>query len=639
MILYGSHKQMLAISQELLEFLGFESIEELREKTDDIADFFVNKPGYIYNFKNFSWIDYIIFNQLKKPKVILDLDDNEIEAELQITTLPSVKEDSNYYLVNLSPTSSLSNDAPTERFLEIENIPNILDENEKKQQIEKESFLEDLSEQKTSHLNIFENTEQFEDIDKTKSPEEDKFHQEDSADKKTLNINFDDIDIGYKEPLLEIEKNQNSASLADNSNEFLDISLDADITLDIEEEKSNSIATVEQLKKEDSQVYDLEKAAKELGLDESLIKELLEEFISQALELKPQIEEALKSEDAEKVHTLIHKIKGAAANLRIEKANDILASTTGENDLKKLEEITEKFYDFIEVFKQYINKKDDLDLTLNQDESNIEKNNLKTEEESFKNIDEPNTYIDIDTEISVTQHETKKETDRDKEILFAPYDPTTASKELGLSESIIIEFLKEYIKQNKEYKKELLKSLDNKNLDEIKKICHKLKGSASNLRIDNVVKYLDQILNELDSQNLEKIKESIQQCFEYLEYLEKKFDSFDDKLVHLDNTKDTQEKIDDISKEQITKAAAEIGLEIEIYDEFLKEFLQTIQTLLEKNDKEEFKKEAKKLKSIAENLRMEEIAKILNKVEKRDENFENEIEKLKNLVNNLKYNT
>jgi len=97
LILYNSKKEMVAVSSEIIDFLGFDSIEEMNEKIQDIADLFVNKPGFIYNFKNFSWIDYIIFNHLKSPKVILKTLTSEIETEILITELIDINEKSKYY--------------------------------------------------------------------------------------------------------------------------------------------------------------------------------------------------------------------------------------------------------------------------------------------------------------------------------------------------------------------------------------------------------------------------------------------------------------------------------------------------------------------------------------------------------------
>lgn len=59
MILYDKECHLLGISKSILDFLGYEDIEEFKTYTNDVADLFQNRPGYIHRFKNFSWINYI----------------------------------------------------------------------------------------------------------------------------------------------------------------------------------------------------------------------------------------------------------------------------------------------------------------------------------------------------------------------------------------------------------------------------------------------------------------------------------------------------------------------------------------------------------------------------------------------------
>ncbi len=60
MILYGKNCDFIGIGKEELSFLGFENIDQFKEVCSDVADLFVNKPGFIYKFKNFSWIEYTL---------------------------------------------------------------------------------------------------------------------------------------------------------------------------------------------------------------------------------------------------------------------------------------------------------------------------------------------------------------------------------------------------------------------------------------------------------------------------------------------------------------------------------------------------------------------------------------------------
>jgi len=101
LILYNSKKKMIGASAEAIELLGYDTLEEFKENVKDIADFFINKPGYIYNFKNFSWIDYTLFNEIKSPKVILKGNISDIEVELRVRELIILSDNSKYYVIEL----------------------------------------------------------------------------------------------------------------------------------------------------------------------------------------------------------------------------------------------------------------------------------------------------------------------------------------------------------------------------------------------------------------------------------------------------------------------------------------------------------------------------------------------------------
>ena len=68
MILYNKSGDFVGAGKDELSFLGFEDIDEFRHLHKDIADLFVNKPGYIFKFKNFSWIDYTLHSGAPKKK-------------------------------------------------------------------------------------------------------------------------------------------------------------------------------------------------------------------------------------------------------------------------------------------------------------------------------------------------------------------------------------------------------------------------------------------------------------------------------------------------------------------------------------------------------------------------------------------
>jgi HPt (histidine-containing phosphotransfer) domain-containing protein len=73
------------------------------------------------------------------------------------------------------------------------------------------------------------------------------------------------------------------------------------------------------------------------------------------------------------------------------------------------------------------------------------------------------------------------------------YDPKTAADELNLPVVLIEEFVEDFIEQARQDKDHLLTSYYQKDMDNIHELGHKLKGAASNLRINELSDILEDI--------------------------------------------------------------------------------------------------------------------------------------------------
>lgn len=525
MILYNQDRKLIAIDNELVDFLGFGSLDELKNSVNDIAELFEKKPGYIYNFKNFSWISYILSNPSKEHKAIINLQENSIEVKISIHILTSWDSDSaRYFLINLSPIEATLSD-------------NILYQN----------YFEETPTIKEENIETEQSKESLEEINLRKPKKEEK-----------VNIDFENLLKENESEKNEIEK-ESALTIPEPKEEKININFD---------ELLKNYPSEELKEPEENISYDYKKVSEELEVDEKFIKELVKEFIEQSEKLKDQIQKALEENNIEKIHSLLHKIKGAASNLRIEQAINILNNTRGENDLNKLKEISKEFYDFLEKFKKYI---------LGQ---KIEKN-----EHIKENLIE-------NREIQEEKRDYEKE-------LFAPYNIEIVKKDLGLSKDVILGFINDYIQDSKKQKDRLNELIEKKNIEELKNIIHKLKGSAANLHIEKIVEILNYIRNKIDKNNFNDIKKDIDNFFKYLSYLENE----------LNNLKNNE------FKKELKKSSAQLGLNINSYNKFVKEYLNELKTLLQEDEKK-IKKDTIKYKSMAENLRLEKIAKILNKISK-----------------------
>lgn len=94
-------------------------------------------------------------------------------------------------------------------------------------------------------------------------------------------------------------------------------------------------------------VYDPHVASQELGLPLDLIEEFIQDFILQAKEFKKGIYDALDASEFDQVKTLSHKLKGVAANLRIEDAFEALSVVNTSHDINAIKEHLDLFYKII----------------------------------------------------------------------------------------------------------------------------------------------------------------------------------------------------------------------------------------------------------------------------------------------------
>jgi len=100
LILFDEFGELLGADTDSVELFGCNDITEFIEKVSDIADFFVNKDGYIHKFEHYNWIDFLNFSEEKIDKVLIKQEDNNaVEAKI------IVKEIYNLIEINGSKTT------------------------------------------------------------------------------------------------------------------------------------------------------------------------------------------------------------------------------------------------------------------------------------------------------------------------------------------------------------------------------------------------------------------------------------------------------------------------------------------------------------------------------------------------------
>ncbi len=371
MLLYNQRKEFVGIDEDDLKGLGFQNIGELQNESHDFADLFVKKPGYIHNFKNFSWIDFILHSETDESKAIIHAKGRNFSCALHVTPFYFTSEESGF-AITIRSLRSLTGSEDLQASQDLEAAGGIK-ATPAPREVEPTPQL-DIS---LEDLQVPKSADEFEtDFDTPPEPEvslpsfEDNYEQE-LSEPEPLDIP-DDLEMHH---YIGATENEFGAPLDINFNEPL--SLDEDISIDNTPEPSyeeepefnfeEELAPVKEstpmlgdyvsstddsehlsdLVKSGTYVYEPQIAADELGLPVDLIEEFIGDFIDQAHEFHDDLYASIKTGDFDNVQILSHKLKGVAANLRVEDAFDVLSVVNHSKDAEEVLPNLNHFYKII----------------------------------------------------------------------------------------------------------------------------------------------------------------------------------------------------------------------------------------------------------------------------------------------------
>ncbi len=347
MLIYDHNKEFTGIDQETLKLLGYERFDDLIHEHRDVAELFVKKPGYIHNFTNFPWIDFVLHAESEEAKVIIAGKSKAFSATIDISTL---------YL----------NEAPNEDayLIKLKNVQNYqLDASERPEPtaapfepVAKEFNAAQGPEKTVSQPKptvepepVAEQAPLTFDDDIFIQEEENTAHSFETESLSSLNDDHEELDIFFHD---EEEEPEDASQRFESEPET---PAEQQSVLDnLREEPSTPMlgaylsetdkAYLADLKYSDDYVYDPNIAADELGLPVDLIEEFIGDFIKQAHEFKDQLFKAIKDNDFDNIKVLSHKLKGVAANLRIEDSFEVLRNVNETSDIQECEANLKKFY-------------------------------------------------------------------------------------------------------------------------------------------------------------------------------------------------------------------------------------------------------------------------------------------------------
>jgi len=250
----------------------------------------------------------------------------------------------------------------------------------------------------------------------------------------------------------------------------------------------------------------VKKISEEIGLSVSDYKLYLDSFIDQSI-----IDEKRLLEGNDKV---IKNLSNLALTLKIPHINILLLKIQKLSHRERMPLIDQYYtklalltleepdYTEEELFEEdsisVENKEEVLNARFTDLLKNIPTENALIDEPDNKEEDEFADFLTKETTAPITP--TIKPQNKIKEIIFEDvsalpisYSPQTAADELNLPVVLIEEFVDDFIEQARQDKDHLLTSYYQKDMDNIHELGHKLKGAASNLRINELADILEEI--------------------------------------------------------------------------------------------------------------------------------------------------
>jgi HPt (histidine-containing phosphotransfer) domain-containing protein len=319
MLIYNFSKEFIGIDANDLKVFGFSNLAQLRAESADFADLFVRTPGYVHNFQHVHWIDFILSSETtEQAKVIISVNGKTFTATIVIAT---------FYLT----------DRPTSKAYQI-NFNNLRELNIK----ERDKIAEDINNRPTPKV-VIHNIKD-DDIAPVVTPtltQNIVVPQAIEAIEEIIQDDYDlPLDIDFDDDEYIVEKQEQAPIAQEMKSNFIEEVKKPEVQV-----QTISHHTPEDDIDEDDEyahyVFDPKVASDELGLPVDLIEEFIQDFIAQAKEFKPDLYAALNSGDFDNVKILSHKLKGVAANLRIE---DALSNITTVN-ISKEEAVMKKHLD------------------------------------------------------------------------------------------------------------------------------------------------------------------------------------------------------------------------------------------------------------------------------------------------------
>lgn len=329
MLFYNHKHEFIGIDEDGLKLLNYATLDDLLGVCEDVADLFAKEPGYIHNFKSFGWIDFLLHADSDARSAIVHAHGKTFSCTLTVHNFFLCAEPGEAgYMIDMTHIQSISGDEIKPHTITPKAQPEL-----KPAPVAAPAAPEPLADILPDYAHITPTTltepgtldvpSSIEEFEPVREPEEDLYTK--------LSL-----------PLSDEELHQELPSAVPVIEERIERPMLGDVHYSHAEKEF-----LETLKVDKTYRFDPNVAAHELGLPVDLIQEFIGDFIQQAYEFKDELFEALHKGDSNNIKILSHKLKGVAANLRIEDAFETLSIINTSNDSVEIEANLKYFYTII----------------------------------------------------------------------------------------------------------------------------------------------------------------------------------------------------------------------------------------------------------------------------------------------------
>jgi len=443
MLIYNSAKNFIGIDEYDLKALGFSNLFELQSEAADFADLFVHTPGYVHNFKHVHWIDFVAYAEsAEESKVIISVKSKSYTASLGISKAYLTENPTEEaYFVALNGLRPLSNSEHESVSSEARSKPapvTLIDEKPYEEMIPDEPVVEDTFEIEDEVIKEIEDA--------------------------PLDINFEEEE---PEPIAQTY--------------IAPVATPKDTAIDDNE----------------GYVFDPKVASEELGLPVDLIEEFIQDFIGQSKEFKAEMYSSLEENELDNVAILSHKLKGVAANLRIEDALSAITTVNISKDPTIIKENLDLFYKIMGKLagEDTVTKEDDFVIDF-KEETPTEETPIEDTDVSEK-IDLPGLAED---DLFVSKPDVEIE---EKPITVTNTTPVIYSKELsanaiGLDMETFEELFGDYITDSRNVSSHIHQALSQGDFEKCAKEARILKGMSNSMQVKGFTEELESLISATD---------------------------------------------------------------------------------------------------------------------------------------------